>query len=191
MKRLRFVLLTVLVVGLLFLATSGSFLVVNNLRSSDVIVVLAGETDRRPARALELLSQHYAPKLLLNVPAEAKIYTRTVLQLANEYVDQQPQREVITICPITGLSTKAEAHDAEKCLAKMNVHTILLVSSDFHTRRALSTFEHELPGYSFSIAGASDPQQFGTAWWRHRQWAKQNIGEWLRLVWWECVDRWR
>ena len=190
MKKLLFLLTAVLGGGLVFLATSGHFLVINNPRTSDVIVVLAGETDRRPARALELLSQRYAPKMLLNVPDNAKIYSRTVLQLAKEYVDQLPQKDAIEICPIAGLSTKAEAHDAEKCLDKMNVHTVLLVSSDYHTRRALSTFEHELPKYRFSIAGASDPEQFGAAWWRHRQWAKQNLGEWFRLVWWECFDRW-
>ena len=58
----------------LALVASGRFLVVNQFRKSDVIVVLAGETDRRPARGLELLEQGYAPRLILDVPAEAKIY---------------------------------------------------------------------------------------------------------------------
>ena len=25
----------------------------------------------------------------------------------------------------------------------------------------------------------------------NRQWAKINFDEWLRLVWWQAVDRWR
>jgi len=33
--------------------------------------------------------------------------------------------------------------------------------------------------------------QFGGKWWKHRQWAKVNFDEWLRLVWWQAVDRWR
>jgi uncharacterized SAM-binding protein YcdF (DUF218 family) len=66
-----------------------------------------------------------------------------------------------------------------------------VVTSDYHTRRSLSTFRHELPECQISVAGAGDPQQFGLAWWRHRQWAKLNFDEWVRLMWWEAVDRWR
>ncbi|MGA9509163.1 MAG: hypothetical protein WBV55_11130, partial [Candidatus Sulfotelmatobacter sp.] len=40
-------------------AKVGSFLVVDAPRRSDTILVLAGETDRRPQRALELLSEGY------------------------------------------------------------------------------------------------------------------------------------
>jgi len=64
------------------------------------------------------------------------------------------------------------------------------VTSDYHTRRALSVFRKEVPGYSYSVAAASDPVQFGARWWQHRQWAKNNTDEWMRLLWWELVDRW-
>ena len=36
-----------------------------------------------------------------------------------------------------------------------------------------------------------DPREFGVRWWRHREWAKTNFYEWLRLAWWELIDRWR
>lgn len=181
----------VLIAFLMFSMTSGSFLVINKPQPADAIVVLAGETDRRPARALELLSQHYAPKIILDVPSNARIYNRSIPELAAEYVEHLPQKDAVSLCSIFGLSTKAEAHDVESCLQRSNVHTILLVTSDFHTRRALSIFTHELPSYRFSVAAAYDPQQFGTKWWQHRQWAKQNFDEWFRLAWWEGVDRWR
>ncbi len=63
-----------------------------------------------------------------------------------------------------------------------------MVTSDYHTRRALSIFRHELPQYQFSVAAAHDPQQFGISWWKHRQWAKLNFDEWIRAVWWYGVD---
>ena len=44
-------------------AKAGSFLVVDAPHRSDAILVLAGETDRRPLRALELLSQGLASGL--------------------------------------------------------------------------------------------------------------------------------
>ncbi len=176
--------------ALLFAAVSGSLLVADHPQPADVIVVLAGETDSRPARALQLLSQGYAPRMLLNVPAGAKVYKATMLEIARDYIQQLPQKNLVSICPIAGLSTKAEARNVAKCVAPWKPRSILIVTSDYHTRRALSIFEHELPGIHCSAASATDPQQFGTHWWRHRQWAKLNYAEWTRLIWWEAVDRW-
>ena len=174
----------------LFAARAGRFLVVDAPRSSDVIVVLAGETDRRPARALELLQQGYGKRVLIDVPAESNIYTFTQLDLAQKYVQSLPQAAAVSVCPIVGLSTKAETQDVEKCLARMNAGTVLIVTSEFHTRRALSIFRRELRGRSFSVAAAYDSAQFGTHWWTHRQWAKTAVDEWLRLLWWNVVDQW-
>jgi len=191
MRKLRLVMVAALLVLLFFSATSGRFFVVNDPHTADVIVILAGETDRRPARGLELLSQNYAPRMLLDVPAAAKIYGRSMVELSQQYVQQLPMGQSVTICPILGLSTKAEAQDAARCLQAYGAHTVLLVTSDYHTRRALSTFQSELRHYEFHVAAAYDTQQFGVSWWKHRQWAKLNVDEWVRLVWWEAVDRWR
>lgn len=170
-------------------ARSGSFLVVDAPRPSDVILVLAGETDRRPARALQLLRQGYGRRIVLDVPANAKIYEFTQLQLAAKYV--QDLAQPVSICPINGLSTKDESKDAEKCLARAGGKSVLLVTSDFHTRRALSVFRHEIPGHDYSVAASRDDEQFGKRWWTHRQWAKTLLDEWLRLIWWKTVDQWR
>lgn len=191
MRKLRLASVVLVVVAVLLLSTSGGFLVIHDPQPADLILVLAGETDRRPARALELLRQGYAPKLMLDVPEGAKIFDEQTLDIAQKYVNGLPQREQISICPIFGLSTKTEAQDVSRCLAQIPAHRILLVTSDYHTRRALSTFGHELPGRQFFIAAAEDPQQFGPQWWKHRQWAKMNFDEWLKLVWWDVVDRWR
>ncbi len=191
MGKFRLALIVSLALVLVLIGTSGTFLVVNDVHHADIIVVLAGETDRRPARGLELLRQHYAAQLALDVPAAAKIFDRQTIDIAQEYVNTLPDRERIRICPIVGLSTKAEAHDVAHCLGDAASKQILLVTSDYHTRRAISTFRRELPGHEFFIAATTDPSQFGTQWWKHRQWAKINFDEWLRLVWWQLVDRWR
>src|SRR5580693_9445496 len=190
-SRLRWVAGVVLVVLLVLVATqAGTFLVVDAPLPSDVIVVLAGETDRRPTRALELLDQGFGKRVLIDVPADSPIYTFTQLDLAQKYVQNLPQAAVVSVCPIVGLSTKAETEDVEKCLTRMNPGRVLIVTSEFHTRRALSIFRQELPRRTFSVAGAYDGAQFGTHWWTHRQWAKTVVDEWLRLLWWSVVDRW-
>jgi hypothetical protein len=156
----RIVLIVILSVWLLFSLTSGGFLVVNNPQHADVIVVLAGETFRRPNRGLELLSQNYAPRMLLDVPAVEMIYGQNAVELAQRYVQQLPQSQSVRVCPVFGLSTKAETQDVSRCLEQSGAHSILVVTSDYHTRRALSTFQHELPQYKIYVVAARDPQQF-------------------------------
>jgi hypothetical protein len=182
--------LIVAILLLVFAANAGSMLVVNAPEKADVIVVLAGETDRRPARAMELLDQGYAPRVLIDVP-EIRIFGFTDTQLAEQYVRGLPEAASVRICAIEGLYTKDESHDAEKCLGQEAANRVLLVTSDYHTRRALIIFRHEIPEKHFSIAAAYDNAQYGAHWWTHRQWAKTCVNEWLRLLWWTAVDRWR
>jgi hypothetical protein len=174
-----------------FALNAGRMLVVDAPEKSDVILVLAGETDHRPARALELLDQGFGHTVVIDVPAAARIYNETQVQLAERYVQNLPQSAHIRVCPIDGLSTKDESHDAAKCLAHEEGSRVLIVTSEFHTRRALSVFRHEVRSKSFSVAAARDSAQFGTHWWTHRQWAKTCVDEWMRLVWWTTIDRWR
>lgn len=179
-----------IIAALAFAANAGRILVQNDPQRSDVIVVLAGETEYRPALALQLLDRNYGRRMLLDVPAASEIYNITQLQVAREYVSSLPDNHSIDLCPIEGLSTKAESHDVAKCLALERGTKVLIVTSDFHTRRALSIFRRELPGKTFSVAAAHDPAQFGAQWWKRREWAKTCVDEWLRLAWWEAIDRW-
>ena len=191
-KRRRWPWLILVLAGItLFAFEAGQILVVNAPQKSDLIVVLAGETDRRPALALDLLHQGYAPRILLDVPASTRIYDATLTQIAADYARKLPVASQIAICPIAGLSTRDESRDLATCLrGEPGATRILLVTSDYHTRRALSIFRHEVRGKYFSIAAAHDDSQFGVRWWTHRQWAKICLDEWLRVIWWNAVERW-
>jgi len=167
------------------------FLVVDEPGTSDVIVVLAGETKVRPARALELLRQGVAPRAFLDVQTRDVIYDQHLIDLARKYVNGLPEANRVSVCPVVGFSTNAEASDVSRCLQPLDAHRVLIVTSDFHTRRALLIFRHRLPQYPFSVAAARGPVTFGDAWWTNREWAKTTLDEWLKMLWWEAVDRWR
>lgn len=188
MRKLRILVLVLLVFWLV--ARSDRFLVIDQPQKADVIIVLAGETDKRPARGLELLREGLASKVVLDVPGDARVYDTTYVELAQKWAASSPQSPAITVCPIHGLSTKAEAIESAACARSAGAHSILLVTSDYHTRRARSVFRNQLKDMPINVAAAYDPTQFGDGWWRHRQWAKTNVDEWLRLIWWEFVDRW-
>jgi uncharacterized SAM-binding protein YcdF (DUF218 family) len=67
----------------------------------------------------------------------------------------------------------------------------LIVTSEFHTRRALMIARHRLPQYEIHVAAARNPLEFGEAWWTKREWAKTTFDEWTKLIWFEMVDRWQ
>jgi DUF218 domain len=190
MIRLRLIVVLLLIL-FIFGFQAGRFLVINEPQKSDVILVLAGETDHRPARGLELLRQGYAGRLVIDAPARERIFDASTADLAQHWAHSLPEAQQISICPIYGLSTRDEAHEASSCAGRLGAHRILLVTSDYHTRRALSTFQHEIPQTDFSMAAAYDPTTFGASWWQHREWAKTVFYESIRLMWWECVDRWQ
>ena len=167
------------------------FLVVDGPEESDAIVVLAGETNARPARALELLRQGMARHVLLDAETRNRIYDMRLIDIAQNYASRLPEASRVSVCPIFGSSTFAEADDVSRCLQPLGAHRVLIVTSDFHTRRALMIMRRRLPQYQFSAAGASDPAEFGAAWWTKREWAKVTFDEWSKTIWWQMVDRWR
>ena len=167
------------------------FLVVDEPAPSDAIVVLAGETHARPARGLELLHQGVAPRMFMDAETRDLIYDQRLVDIAQRWVDSLPEANRISVCPIAGLSTLGEAGDVSRCLQSQSAHRVLIVTSEFHTRRAGMIFRHRLPQYQFSVAAAHDLRGFGDAWWTNREWAKTTFEEWTKLLWWEAVDRWR
>lgn len=189
--RFLWVLIAVLTTGALLATQAARFLVVDNPEKADAIVVLAGETSVRPERALELLRQDFAPHLMLDAEAREQIYDVPLTAIAQKYAGGLPEAARISICAIEGRSTAAETQDVARCLQPLGAHRVLLVTSDYHTRRALGIFRHSLPHYHWSIAAARNAAAFGDAWWMYREWAKTTFDEWTKLIWWEVVDRWK
>jgi hypothetical protein len=189
---MRFFRLLIVFLILVALASQAArFLVVDEPEKSDAIVVLAGETNVRPARALELLRQGVAPRVFMDAETRDLIYDQRLTEIAQRYVNGLAEANRLSVCPITGFSTNTEVADVSRCLQPLGAHRVLIVTSDYHTRRALTIFRHRLPQYQFNAAAARDPAHFGEAWWTNREWAKTTFDEWSKILWWEAVDRWR
>jgi uncharacterized SAM-binding protein YcdF (DUF218 family) len=188
----RIVVLVVLAVLLVLgFRHAGSFLVVNAPEHADVIVVLGGgNNDLRYWNGVQLMNEGWAPRLVLDVFSKGETFGNMDIDLARDFVNRTtPGRS--TICPIVINSTYGEAQHLADCLNGTGVKSILVVTSAYHTRRALAIWQKRLPQYRISIYAASDPYFFGVRWWQTREWAKTTLAEWQRYIWWLCVDRWR
>lgn len=177
----------------LYAVRGGQWLVINSPQKSDVILVLDGDTQYRPMRGVELLSRGYGSHLLLDVPSDNRVYNLKAEQIARQYIATLSPSiaERTKPCPVRALSTDEEAHSAERCLRALGARSVLLVTSDYHSRRALATFRHVLPSFQFSVASCYDPVHYGTQWWLRREWTKWFLAETTKFAWFEMVDRWR
>jgi len=185
----------VVLAGLLWMASrAGYWLVIDHPEKSDVIVVLDGDaTDGRYWQGIDMLRSGYGKEVLVDAMDDQLKYGKTEAQSEKEFIHEsagvlEPQ---VTVCSIRAWSTAEETRFVDKCLQKFRPKRVLIVTSDYHTRRALSVFRHELPQYEWSVSASHDPTEYGRRWWTHRQWAKRFLDEWEKTLWWNAVDRWR
>jgi uncharacterized SAM-binding protein YcdF (DUF218 family) len=176
------------------LRDAGAFLTLDNPAPSDIIVVLNGDIgDARFLHALNLLRSGYSQELILDAPDWVE-YGRTSSDLAREYIQAIAPENAshLHVCSFNGDSTALELHEVSKCIRSIapRAQTAILVTSNFHTRRALSVAQHALPEYKWSVAAAPDVR-FGIAWWQHREWAKTTVTEWQKLCWWIMIDKFK
>jgi uncharacterized SAM-binding protein YcdF (DUF218 family) len=172
---------------------AGDFLVVEQLHKADVIVVLGGDiNDQRYWKGIDLLRSGYGRELFVDAVDQTTIYGRTYADWARKFVEESSlaQPGPVNVCPIGEDSTLGETKYVYACLTRAHAKSVLLVTSDYHSRRALSIFQNRLPMYTWYVAVADDPTQFGARWWTRRQWAKRAVEEWERLLWWNLAERW-
>jgi len=189
----RLLSIVIVIAAITFVIRCAAFLIINRPQPSDAIVVLAGDSgDQRYWRGIELLHSGYAHELLVDARADQIIWGHTPADYAAAFVkstaSDPPGR--IQVCAIRADSTAGEIAYVARCLEPLHPHSVLMVTSDYHTRRALSIAQHTMPQYQWSAAAAWNSTEFGSHWWQHRTWAKTTVLEWQRLLWWELVDRW-
>lgn len=189
-----FVLGIVAIAVLVFAVFAGRLLVRDHPERSNVIVVLAGDSqDQRYRRGMALLRAGYGDHLFLDAASDSSYFGHSPAEYAAAFLRQDAgdMSAKVSICPFEEDSTVTETRFVAKCLEPLHARSVLLVTSDWHTARALSIFTNRLPQYHWSAAAAEDSRIFGTHWWQHREWAKTTFQEWLKVIWWNAVDRWR
>ncbi len=196
MKRLLAILFAVvLLCVLIWFLEPGGQLVINNAVKSDAIVVLAGnEADTRYWHALELLRAGYGQHVFQDAVTGVS-YGHSLADLAHDFVIRTAGANAaqVSVCPVDGDSTKDEAPQVNLCLQQLQPppHSVILVTDEYHTRRALAIFRNRLPQYRWTASPAQNSAIFGQPWWKHREWAKTYLTESEKLLWWELFDRWR
>jgi len=111
---------------------------------ADAIVVLGGESQARPVEAARLYREGVAPLVFVIGTGDTPTNRRTLIQ---EGVP--PDRIMVET---KSRSTLQNAEFSRSLLEKAGVRHAVLVTSSFHARRALTTFQQQIPGVDFGMA---------------------------------------
>jgi hypothetical protein len=160
----------------------------------DGSVVLQGSVlgeKARVAGAVHLVQQGITAQILLSVPRES-YWGQPVAPIAYAYNEKVYGREVashIVFCETDGDvdSTEQESKALFDCIQARGWHSIAVVTSDYHTRRAGIIWRKMLREQHSSIQlwihAVTDPEFHASAWWRERRPAKNWILESTKLLW--------
>jgi uncharacterized SAM-binding protein YcdF (DUF218 family) len=133
---------------------------------ADVIVVLGGGLHERPERAAELFQQHAAPRIVITGSGDDEINRQILLQRGVPAKAIEVENDSMT--------TRENAEFTIKRLRSENVQRVILVTSWYHARRALKTFEHFGPDIKFYMR----PSYFA---FDRADWARRGNGRRMRL----------
>jgi uncharacterized SAM-binding protein YcdF (DUF218 family) len=194
-KRL-FLLTLVLAVVVLFAAkniiflSAGNFLVRDERpHAAQAAIVLAGDT--RGARVLkgaELVRSGYVPKVLVSGPMQW--YGVNEADLAIDFaVSKGYPRDYFEPLYIRALSTEEETHAYVPELQKRNLTNVLVVTSNYHTRRTYEKVRAAFPSsIQATMIAAPDLYFSPNTWWHAREGQKvffyeatKTIAEWVGL----------
>jgi uncharacterized SAM-binding protein YcdF (DUF218 family) len=164
---------------------AGGFLVrADGPRKADAIVVLGGdEFGMRAIKGAELAQAGYAPYVLVSGPPSL---LGNEADMTIEYAKRKGFPAAlfrpVVIPKEKAASTRTEASYLGDCLQKNGVHSILLVTSNFHTRRARSLWRKANPRLNIAVVAAPDRYFTPETWWKSRAGKKTFLYEWLKTV---------
>ena len=199
-KNRRRVFVAFLLLGLWLIAWLGArgLVVSAPLDRADAIVVLSGSSTlaERTQHAAQLYSQQRAPKILLTTDNQQGGWSSA--EQRNPYFHEIATRELIRLgVPAQNVevinrpvsSTWDEAVVVREYAKTHNLQSVLIVTSAYHSRRALWTFRTLLPdGFRVGVdpvpTGIQTPRP-ETWWLRPRGWQLVFI-EYLKLIYYLC-----
>jgi uncharacterized SAM-binding protein YcdF (DUF218 family) len=165
------------------------------LASADVLVVLSGSSAylERTHKAAEVFRQGRAPLVLLSDDNTRGGWSSAqqrnpyfVERARDELIKEGVPAEKIRIVPGLALSTRDEALLLKEYVLAQGFKSILVVTSGYHSRRALRSLRQSFAGTGITIGlepapiGSSTPYSF--FWWLQPAGWRNVGGEYVKLI---------
>lgn len=176
-------LLILVVAHPVWLAALGGFLVCSEEPvRAEIAIVLAGDASgNRILKAAEMVRQGFVPQVLVSGPAGVYGFHECDLAIPFAVKNGYPESWFIRF-PISAHSTREEALAIIPELRRRDVRRFLLVTSDYHTRRAAAIYRSLATDHEFRVVAAPAVSFQADSWWQTRQGRKQFLLEWLKTI---------
>jgi uncharacterized SAM-binding protein YcdF (DUF218 family) len=165
------------------LGALGAYLVhADSPQKSDAALVLAGDGwGARMLTAAQLARDGYVPKVLVSGPDGA--YDIHECDLAIPFAVKRGYPESYFVhMENSARSTLGEAQALLPEIRRMGVKRIIIVTSNFHTRRAGKIYRKLAPDLTITVLAAPDRDFTADGWWHKREGQKIFLMEWEKTV---------
>ncbi len=125
------------------------FVVSNATKGADIILILAGRPQDRVLKAIEAYKKGYGKKICYTDPINylSELKYPEIFLSQQEIIKKTAEKESVKVYKIPSLKEKGvtstfdEAYDTAAYAKKHSIKHIILVTSTFHSRRALYAFK--------------------------------------------------
>jgi uncharacterized SAM-binding protein YcdF (DUF218 family) len=191
--RFQFVLLALLLLAVMYLARDvwlgalGSALVHDEgAGKAEIAVVLAGDSwGYRLTKAAELVRQGFVPLVLVSGPPAFYDVNEADAAIHFAIGKGYPAEWFVPVYH-AALSTREEATAVLDALRQRNIHSALLVTSDYHSARAGRIFRdverQQGGGPVLRVVAARDRFFSASNWWHNREGRKIAFMEWTKTL---------
>ncbi len=152
------------------------------------VVLAGGGTGERIMHAWELARQGHVKQVLVSGPRG--YYGTNEAEIAIEFARRRgASKEVFVPVPLRARSTVAEARALDVELGKRQLSKVIIVTSNYHTRRVRSVFDRlGSRGIRYIVVAAPDEYFVPENWWRDREGQKTLFQEYIKLLYWWLVE---
>ena len=169
---------------------AGELLIVEDpMQPSDVLIVLGGDNlhGDRAARAAELYRGRWAPRVVASGPPLRSYASEADLTYKDLSERGVPADALIRLAH-SAQNTHEEAQAIRRLVAARGWERVLIVTSNYHTRRSRYIFRRVLPAsVQVCVVSAPDHDFDSSTWWHTRRGQKLFLDEWagMLIIFWE------
>jgi uncharacterized SAM-binding protein YcdF (DUF218 family) len=170
--------------GPIFRFTAESWIIEDSLDKADALIVLSDDNfyADRATRAAELFREGKAPVV---VASGRRLRPKAGIAelMEHDLVERAVPKEKIVRFVHDGDGTKEEAEALRKLVNEKKWRSLIVVTSNYHTRRARYIFRRVFPqGIEIRVASARDGDFDPQHWWEKRKSTKELMREFAGMV---------
>ena len=150
-------------------------------QTADAIVILSDDnySADRASKAAQLYREKFAPRIIAS-GRYLRPYASIADLMERDLMDRGVPQSVVLRFAMHGQDTREEAEAIGQFCLSHGWKRILVVTSNYHTRRARYIYERVLPsGFELRVISAPDDEYDPDNWWRTRESQKIFLHEFL------------